>query len=662
MKRFFTLIAGILLVSSGAFAQDKWKNIITNGNMEGEQDPMWSSFWVHDWRQEADFNPDSGQKFDENSATEVSKGQFQGFAEIVEDPVKAGNHCARVIIRSKEEADAAGNPTIDNQNNKPDWTEWDSQFFVYATETIPEGKDIRLTLKVRGEKAGSFQTQAHYNPGNYNHYQLFGDVEYTTEWKQVQLTATVDANHTQEGSGKFFQSVAFNLSTMRDGNVIYFDDVKLQVRDHKEEVPEEDTSGWFDFLRNGTLSEDPISLFPQYTNFTGREGAIGRDLKARVVADPLDGQPSLCVTSINYNAEDKQTKQVEAKDPETGETILDAEGNPVMKDTVIVTPIYIRENGDTVKKNDGSLGVEDWATQFFATIPHVFKQNEKFHVKFSYHADKEATVQTQIHRAPGDYKHYQLLGDLNFTTEWQEYDNEITIDGNQATGSTIAFNCNVLKEVNNYYFRFEKFEVNKGAVTANDRTLKKEAIKAPVPAAEQEANVKIDMSAMMETLGIEDLVGFLNENSMNVMVKELIEPDDPEDDPEFKEGISGNLQATTGVFVNNYGSWIDEEDGISLTFPEEGIEGNVATLNIFNLNGTIQAGEPIDTKIYFQKNDWLYGFDLTLITPEEYEAALGVTEIKAQPKKGIIYDLTGRKVTKATKGLYIKDGKKFFIK
>jgi hypothetical protein len=167
---------------------------------------------------------------------------------------------------------------------------------------------------------------------------------------------------------------------------------------------------------------------------------------------------------------------------------------------------------------------------------------------------------------------------------------------------------------------------------------------------------------MMETLGIEDLVGFLNENSMNVMVKELIEPDDPEDDPEFKEGISGNLQATTGVFVNNYGSWIDEEDGISLTFPEEGIEGNVATLNIFNLNGTIQAGEPIDTKIYFQKNDWLYGFDLTLITPEEYEAALGVTEIKAQPKKGIIYDLTGRKVTKATKGLYIKDGKIFFIK
>ena len=77
MKRFFTLIAGILLVSSGAFAQDKWKNIITNGNMEGEQDPMWSSFWVHDWRQEADFNPDSGQKFDENSATEVSKGQFR---------------------------------------------------------------------------------------------------------------------------------------------------------------------------------------------------------------------------------------------------------------------------------------------------------------------------------------------------------------------------------------------------------------------------------------------------------------------------------------------------------------------------------------------------------------------------------------------------------
>lgn len=62
MKKFFTLIAGLLLVSSGAFAQTKWTNVTPNGNFEGEQDPLWSSFWCHDWRtpeQVGEINPES---------------------------------------------------------------------------------------------------------------------------------------------------------------------------------------------------------------------------------------------------------------------------------------------------------------------------------------------------------------------------------------------------------------------------------------------------------------------------------------------------------------------------------------------------------------------------------------------------------------------------
>lgn len=41
---------------------------------------------------------------------------------------------------------------------------------------------------------------------------------------------------------------------------------------------------------------------------------------------------------------------------------------------------------------------------------------------------------------------------------------------------------------------------------------------------------------------------------------------------------------------------------------------------------------------------------------------IDVLRIDTLQDSGDIYDLTGRKVTKATKGLYIKDGKKFFIK
>ena len=157
MKKLFTLIAGLLLASS-ASAQLRWMNLATNSDLEGAADPMWSSFWCHDWRQGVEFDEASGQEYAEPSANATVENppcMFMGFAEVVEDPTIPGNHCARVVIRTKEEADATGTATTDAGNNKPDWTEWDSQFFVYATEAIPEGQQVRLTLKIRGEKATS---------------------------------------------------------------------------------------------------------------------------------------------------------------------------------------------------------------------------------------------------------------------------------------------------------------------------------------------------------------------------------------------------------------------------------------------------------------------------------------------------------------------------
>ena len=60
MKKFFTLFVAVLL-SSGAFAQSDWKDLVVNGNMEGVADPLWSSFWCHDYREGVEFDPESGQ-------------------------------------------------------------------------------------------------------------------------------------------------------------------------------------------------------------------------------------------------------------------------------------------------------------------------------------------------------------------------------------------------------------------------------------------------------------------------------------------------------------------------------------------------------------------------------------------------------------------------
>ena len=71
MKKFFTLTAGLLLASSAAFGQAKWTNVIINGDFEGDQDPKWSSFWCHDYRKGVEFDPESGQEYQDGDSENV---------------------------------------------------------------------------------------------------------------------------------------------------------------------------------------------------------------------------------------------------------------------------------------------------------------------------------------------------------------------------------------------------------------------------------------------------------------------------------------------------------------------------------------------------------------------------------------------------------------
>lgn len=178
MKNFFTLIAGMLLATSGAFAQTKWTNVTPNGDFEGTQDPKWSSFWCHDWRKNVEFDAESGQKYDKD---DPENGQFQGFAEVVVDPANPNNHCAKVYVRSAAEAKEAGNfITTDGGELAEDFNNfagWDTQFFIYAKvdEPIPAGKMVRFSMKVKADTIAKAGTQAHAFPGNYNHWSMAGD-------------------------------------------------------------------------------------------------------------------------------------------------------------------------------------------------------------------------------------------------------------------------------------------------------------------------------------------------------------------------------------------------------------------------------------------------------------------------------------------------------
>ena len=624
MKKFFTLIAAALL-SSGAFAQSEWQNLVVNGDMEGEADPMWSSFWCHDWREGVTFDEASEQRYDD-------KGQFQGFAEIVVDPADPNNHCARVIVRSEAEADEAGNKVC--PDGQTSLASWDCQFFIYANEEIPEGKELRMKLKVKAEKSGMFETQAHWKPGDYNHYQLFGNCNYGTEWTTIEVDATVDANHTQSANGKIFQSVAFNLSTMTDGNVIYFDDVKLEMREPKGP---EDFDRWFNMLRHGTESADKVN---NWTTFTGRDGVTGQDIQARVVMDPVDGEPALNVTAICYNAfEDKPQ--------------LDDEGNPVLDENgepaIDHLKYHIFENGDTCKLQNGGYGIDDWQTQFFVTVPHKFIPNSQYRLVMWYRADHEADIDTQLHNMPGDYVHYEAIGTLHCTPEWQQIKVEEAMRSQGKGCQTIAFNCNKNKdELVNYYFRFDEFSFNMAEVSDAERTLGKEDILLPVPEPGAEsATATIDFTNCMNLLESTDFANILGDDHLKLPVKSATEDDE----------YSPKQQSAAGVFIDDEGYLVD--DGAICITASEDSKDNKADYLIDNFGTESFAGKNIETKMLFTYNDWNYVFNTKLIPAADYEKIMsGVNSVSVAQPENVIYDLQGRRVKDAVKGLYIVNGKK----
>ena len=133
---------------------------------------------------------------------------------------------------------------------------------------------------------------------------------------------------------------------------------------------------------------------------------------------------------------------------------------------------------DGVGKND-SRGIvveatakesDPWDNQFWFRFNEGLAPEAKYRVSFDYRADKDAKVSTQAHFEPSDYNWHEMLGDLNFTSEWQNFSTEGVVTENQSPDGkqflSVAFNLSELAEANNYYFDNIKFEVYKAGIMA----------------------------------------------------------------------------------------------------------------------------------------------------------------------------------------------------
>ena len=96
-----------------------------------------------------------------------------------------------------------------------------------------------------------------------------------------------------------------------------------------------------------------------------------------------------------------------------------------------------------------------WDNQFWIQSPKAWPAGTQVKVHFRYKASQNvSSTDTQIHHQnPSDYLVWHAVGNIAFTTEWQEFDDVMTIADDMANGWSIAFNLNpVVKDAVDFYF------------------------------------------------------------------------------------------------------------------------------------------------------------------------------------------------------------------
>ena len=122
-----------------------------------------------------------------------------------------------------------------------------------------------------------------------------------------------------------------------------------------------------------------------------------------------------------------------------------------------------------------------WDNQFWIESPKQWKAGEQIKVRFRYKASRDGVkTNTQIHhKNPSDYQHWNAVGDVTFTTEWQTFEKTFSWPGDGArdndTGWSIAFNLNPeVKDAVDFYFddlSWQTMKLDEGYFVAGANTI-----------------------------------------------------------------------------------------------------------------------------------------------------------------------------------------------
>lgn len=290
---------------------------------------------------------------------------------------------------------------------------WESQMAIDYEYKVGETYYISMDVKGTGtaEITSGFQF-AGPNAAGETKYISCGDMtnfKATSEWKNVVISGTAKAADL-DGEEKAPGRWVGNLGEYVGD--LFITNVTLYTESEGGDTPEEPTSDWVSIITNGNANNGPSD------NILARIG--GKDDPAAVVANPS------------------------------------GEGK------VFEAPIIAKTEG-----------VNDWDSQMFIKFDQPVEEGAKIKVSFDYYCTNQRTVQTQAHGEPGNYQHWDMIGDLNAKPEWQKASKELTVSAAQAKGDdgkgsgkgliAIAMNLSTAAEAGTFYINNVVVEIEKGA-------------------------------------------------------------------------------------------------------------------------------------------------------------------------------------------------------
>jgi len=280
---------------------------------------------------------------------------------------------------------------------------WESQFWIVSNEVLKEGDKVRVKFDYKADGGcvdTGVDTQAHFGPGEYQHWACAGSPKFTADWQSYEKEFTVDASMAGANGMK---SIAFNMSPNTSAGNYYIDNVSLEIE--REKANTGPVQYWASVIGNGDMEGTDAVNFATKSD----QGAIVYEIFDGV---GKDGSRGAKITSKGGYSDSWESQFW------------------IVSNEVLPEGTKVHVSFD-YKADGGCVGTG---------------------------------VDTQAHFGPGEYQHWACAGTVQFTGDWQNYDKEFTVDGSMAGANgmkSIAFNMSPNTSAGAYYIDNVVLEIEK---------------------------------------------------------------------------------------------------------------------------------------------------------------------------------------------------------